>query len=261
MIGGISAWLVGVMGSTAFAQSPQASGQYGYGGPTPSPQSTQAVPCHEVSGCHVVVGCPPTHPNVAQQLGQELERYIEHPPTCQEANVQTLTVVSELPPEHRYVDVWRNHYIPVRVVVVQRKPEGVSSFDVRVNYREVHVLCDQHGNPLPAPQATAVLKELEKQFANNAPADGATAPTAPAAASSAASEAAPPVTSAAPAPASNPAAAPNQAPAARPMTTAANSAAPQKQWVWLTQEGVYGFGYQRTDGLWEIDPDSRRPAL
>jgi hypothetical protein len=261
VLAGIAACAIGLTGSTADAQTPQASGQYGYSGPTPSPQYPGGVPCHEVAGCNVVVGCPATHPNVPAQINQQLERFTENPPTCQEANVQHLTLYTETAPAHRYVDIWRNHYIPVRVTVVPKTPQGVSSFDVRVNYREVHVLCDSQGNPLPASQAAAVLKELEKQLASNAPAGPATTPAAPTAAAPAASEAAPPAPSAPAAPASTPTAAGNQAPAAQPAATAAAPAEPQKQWVWLSQEGVYGFGYQRADGLWEIDPGSRRPTL
>jgi uncharacterized protein YkwD len=36
------------------------------------------------------------------------------------------------------------------------------------------------------------------------------------------------------------------------------AATPAKQWVWLTSQGVWGYGYQRTDGLWVIDPGSKR---
>jgi cell division septation protein DedD len=263
MLAGIAAWAIGLTGSTAFAQTPQASGQYGYGGPMASPQSGYPVPCHEMAGCHVVVGCPSTchQANVPQQINDQLRGYTETPPTCQEANAQQLTLYSEMPPAHTYVDIWRNHYIPVRVTIVPKTPEGIRSFDVRVNYREVHVLCDQQGNPLPAPQAAAVLKELEKQYASNAPAGPATAPAAPAAASPSPSEAAPPLTSTPSAPAPKPAAAPDQAPAAAPTATATAPATPQKQWVWLAQEGVYGYGHQRSDGFWEIDSGSRRPTL
>jgi hypothetical protein len=228
-----------------------------------SPQSAGGAPCHEVAGCHVVVGCPATNPNVPQQINQQLQQFTENPPTCNEANAQQLTLYTDLPPQHRFVDITRNHYIPVRVVVVPRTPQGVTSFDVRVNYREVHVLCDEKGNPLPAAQAAAVLKELEKQLASNADAP-ATAPSVPGAPSTPSAAGAPaPTTVAPPAPAPNPTAAGNQAPAAQPTTTAAAPAesGPQKQWVWLSQEGVYGYGYQRTDGYWEIDPNSRRPTL
>lgn len=37
------------------------------------------------------------------------------------------------------------------------------------------------------------------------------------------------------------------------------AAFPPKQWVWLTKQGVWGFGWQRWDGLWVIDPGSKRP--
>ena len=37
---------------------------------------------------------------------------------------------------------------------------------------------------------------------------------------------------------------------------------PQKSWVWLTKQGVWGYGYQIDEGpnrgLWRIDPDSKR---
>jgi hypothetical protein len=37
---------------------------------------------------------------------------------------------------------------------------------------------------------------------------------------------------------------------------------PQKQWVWLASQGVWGYGYQIQDGpyrgLWRVDPDSKR---
>lgn len=50
------------------------------------------------------------------------------------------------------------------------------------------------------------------------------------------------------------------------LTMAASALAqdePAKQWVWLTKQGVWGYGYQLQDGphqgLWRIDPDSKRP--
>jgi hypothetical protein len=37
---------------------------------------------------------------------------------------------------------------------------------------------------------------------------------------------------------------------------------PAKQWVWLPKQGLWGFGRQRPDGLWVIDPGSKRqPAV
>lgn len=35
---------------------------------------------------------------------------------------------------------------------------------------------------------------------------------------------------------------------------------PAKRWVWLSKQSVWGYGYQREDGLWVIDPGTKRPA-
>jgi hypothetical protein len=46
-------------------------------------------------------------------------------------------------------------------------------------------------------------------------------------------------------------------------SASASQTEPEKQWVWLADQGVWGFGYQLQDGphrgLWRIDPDSKRP--
>jgi cysteine-rich secretory family protein len=34
-----------------------------------------------------------------------------------------------------------------------------------------------------------------------------------------------------------------------------------KQWVWLKSQSCWGYGYQREDGFWVIDPGSKRPAM
>jgi hypothetical protein len=34
--------------------------------------------------------------------------------------------------------------------------------------------------------------------------------------------------------------------------------APAKQWVWLTKQNCWGYGHQRADGLWVIDPGTKR---
>lgn len=51
-------------------------------------------------------------------------------------------------------------------------------------------------------------------------------------------------------------------PAARAEETAtpnpAKTAAPTKQWVWLKKQNCWGYGYQRSDGYWIIDPGSKR---
>jgi hypothetical protein len=263
MLSGIAAWVIGLTGSTAFAQAPQASSQYGYSGPAASPQAGGYPPvaCHEKIGCYVIAGCRPGEVNVCASIDAELKQKFPQEPVPTAA-AQVCELISELPPgDQRYVDIWRNHYIPVKVVVKPYQPQAVTAFNIRVNYREVHVLVDERGTPIPPSKVGDVLKDLQQQFASNPPAGAGTAPAAPAASSPAHSEAAPPMTSNVPAPAPNPAAAPTQAPAAQPTAAAAAAATPQKQWVWLAQEGVYGFGYQRPDGLWEIDAGSRRPTL
>src|SRR3954447_24526931 len=40
---------------------------------------------------------------------------------------------------------------------------------------------------------------------------------------------------------------------------------PEKQWVWLESQGVWGYGYQIEDGpqrgLWRIDPGTKRAPM
>lgn len=43
-----------------------------------------------------------------------------------------------------------------------------------------------------------------------------------------------------------------------PAPAAASATTPAKQWVWLWRQGVYGYGHQRADGLWVIDPGTKR---
>lgn len=47
-----------------------------------------------------------------------------------------------------------------------------------------------------------------------------------------------------------------------PTATARADDEPTKQWVWLSKQGVWGYGYQLDDGphkgLWRIDPGSKR---
>jgi hypothetical protein len=41
---------------------------------------------------------------------------------------------------------------------------------------------------------------------------------------------------------------------------AKDAGTPKKQWVWLTKQNCWGYGYKRDDGLWVIDPGSKRKA-
>jgi hypothetical protein len=50
---------------------------------------------------------------------------------------------------------------------------------------------------------------------------------------------------------------------ASPAATVSESAktaakAPAKQWVWLKKQSLWGYGYQRDDGYWVVDPGSKR---
>ena len=46
--------------------------------------------------------------------------------------------------------------------------------------------------------------------------------------------------------------------AQQPATSPTTPAAPAKQWVWLKTQGLWGYGYQRADGYWIVDPGSKR---
>ena len=266
MFGGIAACLIGLTGTTAIAQTAQASGQYGYSGPTPSPQGGPSYTCQPdncqlpMVGCHVwVCPCPCDGKDLCKDIQSKLP-LIKPEPTCQE--VPICYIDSDLPPKkEKTIHIDRNCYLPVRVHVKYIPHDNITAVNFQVRWREVHVLCDDKGNPIPPDKASAILKELDHQLASNPLGGAGNAPATPSAPSSPASEAAPPMTFIPPVPAPTSAAAPSQAPATQPTTTAATPAMPQKQWVWLAQEGLYGYGYQRADGLWEIDPGSRRATF
>jgi hypothetical protein len=161
------------------------------------------------------------------------------------------------------IPIYRNCYVPIKVVTQPGPgPNQITPVNIQVNWREVHVLCDSKGVPIPAQRATEIIKQLSEQLAKaDVPKDGA-AGIAPAPA--------PPAAESAPAPPPQSQTAPPK-PAAEvhadagaattPAATTTQATAPEKRWVWLAQEGVYGFGYQRSDGFWEIDAGSRRTSL
>ena len=49
-----------------------------------------------------------------------------------------------------------------------------------------------------------------------------------------------------------------QAEDSRPVARSEGTSTLSKQWVWLRKQACWGFGYQRADGLWVIDPGSKR---
>jgi len=218
----------------AQGQAGMPSGQAGYA----CQPGTACQP--EKYGCNVTVcPCPCTTANACNYINSMIPP-IHTPPTCYEQNV--CTIINEgPPPTPRDVTIFRNCYVPIKVVT-QPGPNNVTPVNINVKWREVHVLCGPDGAPLSSQQASAVLQQLNEQVASAPPA----APTAPTAAAPTAPVAVTPSMPVAPQPAA---------------PVAAAAVGPQKQWVWLTEERIYGFGYQRADGYWIIDPNSKRPTL
>lgn len=231
-LGALAAMVFAAGGQVASAQ--QASGQYyGYGSaqaPLPSGQGYACQPnCYvEKIGCNVnYCPWPPPCQNVQINVpGFEI-------PSCQNPYV----IKSELPPSRPPIDlvIYRNHYVPIKVVNVP-PPVEVQPVNILVKFREVHYLCDcpPGTSPcphLPSPQGgmpSLQVGDKEEGAGEPQPQLASTTPQQPAAAP------------AAPAPA------------------AVQANAPPKRWIWLTNEGAFGYGYQRDDGLWEIDPGSLR---
>ncbi len=259
---------LGLCGQQASAQQ-----YYGYAGaqapPAASPQTNTACyppgSCHPDRGygCHVTVcPCP------CQQAGACIPGIPDiHVPSCQNPCI----VYDEGPPTTTpvTVDIWRNCYVPVKIVK-KEGPSTITPVNINVRWREVHFLCDASGAPIPPARATELLKELQSLYANAKDSKaGAVSPATETGA--AAPNQAPSVPAAVPG--SAPTAAQNNAPASVPPATAPPASAPpanatqvqanlpNKQWVWLDYEGVYGYGYQRSDGLWVIDEGSRRSTL
>lgn len=228
----------------AFAQNPvpqvPSPQYYGYGGQAPAaaPQGTAAcyppnTACYpEKYGCYVTVcpcpcqsgggGCIPGIPDI-------------HPPTCYNPCVIYDEKAPPYPP--RTIDIWRNCYIPIRI---EKKdaPTPVTPVNINVRWREVHFLCGPDGRPLAPEQAAEVLKEFQSQMASaEAPGATASAPQPPAAT-----------------PAVNPMTA-HPAPAAQPAPVAAT---PPKQWLWISNMNMYGYGYINEGGYAVVDEGSYR---
>jgi hypothetical protein len=222
----------------------------------PSPVACQNVKI----GCQVTIcNCPCAGTQACDEL-QKLIPGIHPPPTCQE--VKPCEIIDEGPPTAQPVTIpiYRNCYVPIKIVTKQGPgPNTVTPVNIQVNWREVHILCDSKGVPLPSAQAAQIIKELSESLAKAGTTNPGAADTAPAA-----SATSPASTSVQPQPVAPATEATVQATAPAP-ATAPPAVAPapdvKKQWVWLSLEGVYGFGYQRADGYWEIDPGSRRATL
>ncbi len=276
LLGAITTLVIAVGMRDASAQSPQ-SGYYGYPSAQAPSAQNPATACQpsppgcqvEYVGCHVAIcPCPCTTGDACERI-KKLIPPIRPAPSCQE--VQPCVIDDELPPSAQVstVTIYRNCYVPLRIKRVQ-SPSTVNAVNIQVNWREVHYLCGEDGKPLSSQQSAEVLKQLQTQLANGidvapgGPAAPTPSSTQPAGVPGNESVGAPPAVSqastpnAAPAAPSSPVTSASATPAAAQNTP---TAAPAKTWVWLASEGVYGYGYQRADGYWEIDAGSRRASL
>ncbi len=223
--GAIAAFAIVFGGQHASAQ--QASGQfYGYpSGQAPMPSGQDQHGGHgcqvDMVGCQVHICSPKPCYNVNIPLPPR-----EHP-TCQNAYV----IESDLPPWRptTQVTVYRNHYVPIKVNHI---PTDVQPVDILVKWREIHYLCD-------CPPGTSDCPHIP----SGSPQQGS-----PQAGASVVPTPNSPLLNAA-------------APAAPTVPTLTREESPGKRWVWLQKQSLFGFGFQRKDGLWIIDPASKRPTL
>lgn len=176
--------------------------------------------------------------------------------------------------------ITRNYYLPINIR--NNQPPNVQPVDLKYQWQPIHYLVNDQGQPIdkngnvlknpdglipppgtsPTYSAPVVPSPQRGASTTNTPADVLVS-TPPASSSPADPAPAPPAPVVAPT-------APAPAPPAAPTTTAANPPAappapqvktPEKRWVWLNYERVYGYGYQRADGYWVIDEGSRRATL
>jgi hypothetical protein len=189
-------------------------------------------------GCDVTVcPCPCSNPgDICNKIQNQIPPIKGLP-----GGVQPCVIVTECPPTTPPVtiDIYRNCYVPI-YITAQGTPTNVTPVNINVKWREVHYLSDAQGNPITQQQAQAAIDAACGTAgagvigAYGTP-QGMAAPQA--------------------APAPHPAA----APPAPPVPQAGLPAqAPAMRWVFLTKQNVWGYGYQRADGLWVIDPASKR---
>jgi hypothetical protein len=267
---------------------------YGYASQqSPAPSGQAAYPCQPCQACHGCVPTPPPPcqpqkcgcdvvycpPTTCQPAGGCIPNPPYYPPPgCQAA----CEITDECAPTKpvQWVSVYRNHYVPIRIVKTPSQYD-VQPVSIQVNERIVHYLCDcppgttqcphvpggtpqTSASPRPASESAAALAQAEAK--TNASAN-LTGQANPSAGPTAEKTAATPASSASPHPASESAALAQAAakPAAntnltgqadssaRP--TAENTAAtPAKQWIWLSNENRYGYGFINEKGFAIVDP-------
>ena len=219
-------------------------------GQTPPGCAGMPSGCVVMYGCQITVTCPPT------------------PYTCPPYGGGTADVCKFLCDQPPYnpnpitLTIYKNYYVPF--YVKNNTPPNVQAVNFDVKYREIHYLSDEYGNAIdkdgkPLLNPDGVIPKPGTPISNYAP-----APAMPSRQSAALPSPSSPGSMVS-APAEAPTAPVSMATATpTPSTPVAAQAVPAaataKQWVWLRKEGVYGFGYQRTDGLWVIDEGSRQAS-
>ena len=246
-----AAALIALGGQRASAQQ-----FYGYASPqSPVPSGQAALPCQPSQGCY---GCVPTTPPACQPLKCGCDVVYCPPTTCQPGagcvtpipfypppGCQAACVIQdECAPQKpvQWVTVYRNHYVPIKIVKTQSQYD-VQPVSIQVNERIVHFLCDcapgtancphvPTGTPQTSgtPQTTAVSQPGSKPAAEVAQANATPAQSA--------SLTAQPTPS-----------------ASSPREKIAEG--PAKQWIWLSNENCYGYGYINESGFAIVDPATK----
>jgi hypothetical protein len=246
-----AAALIALGGQRASAQQ-----YYGYASqqsPAPSPQA--AIPCQPCQTCQ---GCVPTIPPPCQPLKCGCDVVYCPPTTCQPGATcvppipfyappgcqAACLVYDECAPQKpvQWVTIYRNHYVPIKIVKTPAQVD-VQPISIQVNERIVHFLCDcapGTANCPHVPSGTPQTGGTPQTTATPQPASGPAVETANA--------------NAQPAPSASLAAQVN--PAASPAGEK-NAQGPAKQWIWLSNENCYGYGYINEQGYAIVDPATK----
>jgi hypothetical protein len=261
---GIALMTVGLFGSRAEAQQ-------NYFGFTAMPSQVAALAA-SMAG-QVPPGCAPAAGGCVEYYGCTVTPCpYTPPPNCvyipSGGTANLCTVLCDQAPTNPPVTltVYKNYFVPI--YVANNGVPNVVPVNLQIKWREIHYLAnaqgqpiDQNGNVLQNP--ASVVPPPGTPISGSTAAPGA-APAAPSPQHGANATPPPTVPVASATPNAQPAAPPMLPLASQPQAPAPSMATnvqvntPAKQWVWLQNEGAYGYGYQRADGLWEIDQGSRR---
>jgi hypothetical protein len=269
---GMSAMFAAVLG----ALGPRAEAQQFYGFRASPDQLATLLA--SLATAQTPPGCAPLLPKFGCDITPTTPPTLTCPPDLLPVTQQICIILcDQKPPGPVDLTITKNVFLPV--VIKNNTPPNVLPVNIKVQWQPIHFLAnekgqpiDQAGNVLPndpkvVPPAPAGVNPSSHSGVAAPSPQSSNAATAPgtALASTAAGPGTAPVSTAvvstqpvAPAPAPT-TTAPGTTASAAPATVQAN--APTKQWVWLSYEGVYGYGYQRADGYWIIDEGSRTKTL